>query len=128
MGIKNADIKNNSLINIGKRIIKLIASPISNYTLNSLINYLIKKEPRDANNQNFSAQLVWGHRNLVIIPSDCYKDFIDVEFEGRKYPVIREYDFCLKHIYGNNYADCPAKDRQITHHYFRAFIDERRKA
>lgn len=45
---------------------------------------------------------------------------IEVEFEGRLFRVMKEYDQLLKYLYGD-YMKLPPLDKQKTHHDFEAF-------
>lgn len=38
----------------------------------------------------------------------------EVEFEGKMYPAIKDYDYYLKRVYGD-YMKLPPKDKRITH-------------
>ena len=39
---------------------------------------------------------------------------MDFEFEGKKYPGIKDYDYYLKRVYGN-YMELPPEDKRVTH-------------
>ena len=58
-----------------------------------------------------------------IMSSDIFKDYIEVEFEGRKFMSIEKYDDYLKGIY-NNYMELPPVEMRVTHHTFDAFVKE----
>lgn len=49
-----------------------------------------------------------------------FENFIELDFEGEKYQVISQYDDFLKLIYGD-YMKLPPKDKQETHHSFKAY-------
>ncbi len=53
-------------------------------------------------------------------PKSDYLDLIEVEFEGMKFPAVRNYDVYLKHLY-NDYMKLPPKEKQVAHHSFRIF-------
>lgn len=61
---------------------------------------------------------IYGERE--IIPSEVFKDTVQVEFEGRKYPAPVGYDTYLRSLYGD-YEQDPPKDKQKTHHNFKAY-------
>lgn len=46
-----------------------------------------------------------------------------IEFEGKKVCVINGYDEYLKSIFGD-YMKLPPKDKQVSHHYFQAFLKD----
>lgn len=61
---------------------------------------------------------VYGERG--IIPADVFSDTIEIEFENGKYPAPKDYDTYLTCLYGN-YLPEPPKEKQKTHHNFRAY-------
>ncbi|MDU2582003.1 MAG: LicD family protein [Veillonella sp.] len=52
--------------------------------------------------------------NKSIYKYDWFKDFIEVEFENNKLPIIKAYDDMLKQTYGD-YMKLPPKEQQIGH-------------
>lgn len=52
-----------------------------------------------------------------------FDSYILKEFEGREYPVPIGYDVWLTAIYGD-YMQLPPVEKRITHHTFKAYIDE----
>lgn len=61
---------------------------------------------------------VYGERG--IIPAEAFAQSIDVEFEGRMFPAPIGYDTYLTCLYGD-YLPEPPKEKQKTHHSFRAY-------
>lgn len=39
---------------------------------------------------------------------------VDIKFENKKYPCIKDYDYYLKRVYGN-YMELPPEDKRVTH-------------
>lgn len=76
------------------------------------------------NNQNHRAYIgnkVWcpyGDRDIC--PSKIFSNSIEIEFEGRKFPAPVGYDAYLTRLYGN-YLPEPPKEKQKTHHAFKAY-------
>jgi lipopolysaccharide cholinephosphotransferase len=60
-----------------------------------------------------------GYNN--IIPSYVFFDCIDIDFEGRKYKAVSDYDTYLKSIFGD-YMKLPPAEEQVTHHLYDSFI------
>ena len=62
---------------------------------------------------------IYGERE--IIPSEVFSDVITVEFEGQEFPAPVGYDTYLRSLYGD-YEKDPPKEKQKTHHGFKAYI------
>ena len=56
----------------------------------------------------------------LTIPRSLFENFIEIEFEGKKYPAPAAYDTWLKAYYGN-YMQLPPIEEQKSHHVFEAF-------
>lgn len=54
------------------------------------------------------------------VPKSFFDDYVDVDFEGKKFKSLKEYDFYLRAIYGD-YLQLPPKDKQVPHHGFTAY-------
>lgn len=61
---------------------------------------------------------VYGSKG--IIPAEAFADSIEIEFEGQMFPAPVGYDTYLTCLYGN-YLPEPPKEKQKTHHAFRAY-------
>lgn len=61
---------------------------------------------------------VYGERG--IIPAEVFAEAIDIEFEGEFFPAPKGYDTYLTCLYGN-YLPEPPKEKQKTHHSFKAY-------
>lgn len=44
-----------------------------------------------------------------------YDPTAEVEFEGKKYKTLGDYEFFLKRIYGENYMQLPPMEKRVTH-------------
>ena len=53
-----------------------------------------------------------------------FDEYTEVEFEGKMYPAIKEYDKYLRNIYGD-YMQLPPIQTRVTHHDFKAFCKEK---
>ena len=51
-------------------------------------------------------------------------DCMLLPFENRYYYGSKEYDLCLKRLYGNNYMELPPKDKQITHKPIKVIFED----
>lgn len=60
------------------------------------------------------------YRLREICPKKWFDNYILVEFEGKKYRIPENYDDYLRRIYGD-YMKLPPKEKQVTHHVFKAW-------
>ena len=74
----------------------------------------------DFNKVNFAAAIGGAYREKEILPQDVFTEFIELPFEDCNFKAIKQYDKYLSAIYGD-YMKLPPKDKQISHHSFKAF-------
>ena len=63
----------------------------------------------------------YGDRERMTGP--VFKSYISVDFEGRQYKAIADYDAYLTRHFGN-YMELPPKEMQVSHHSFEAWWKE----
>jgi lipopolysaccharide cholinephosphotransferase len=88
--------------------------------------YFVKKILRESNQQKQKGSqyvgakvwCIWGERG--IIPVEVFDETIEVEFEGCMFPAPKDYDTYLTCLYGD-YLPEPPKEKQKTHHSFKAY-------
>ena len=96
----------------------LMSRPVS---FERLIPYIEKKFQR----------FEYGTTKYVMVSGSTYRmkdvwlleyaqEFVDVEFEGRKFKLFKMWHEYLSHVYGN-YMQLPPKEKQISHHDFDAY-------
>ena len=56
-------------------------------------------------------------KSVIVCNKKIFDSFIELEFEGKKYPAPIGYDEWLKAFYGN-YMELPPKEKQISNHKF----------
>lgn len=72
--------------------------------------------------KKYSANAVDNNYGLrEIMESYLFEEYVEIDFENRKYSMIKYYDEYLKKIYGD-YMKLPPIDKQITHHTFSAYF------
>ncbi len=54
------------------------------------------------------------------IPRETMEHYIKIEFEGRTFNCMRDYDYYLRTCYGD-YMQLPPIEKRVTHHSFKAF-------
>ena len=57
-------------------------------------------------------------------PISVFKSFVSADFEGKKFPIPKEYDKWLKKLYGD-YMKLPPVEKQKTHHNFVAYYKDK---
>ncbi|MBR2152245.1 MAG: LicD family protein [Clostridia bacterium] len=61
---------------------------------------------------------VYGAKGIV--PAEAFAETVDIEFEGEMFPAPVGYDTYLSCLYGD-YLPEPPKEKQKTHHTFKAY-------
>lgn len=98
------------------------------YVLSRFVNSkkLVKSLNKNISNtyKNYSYCIQLNRAKIEIFPTKIYDDYIKVPFEGKNFSCIKNYDECLKIIYGD-YMKLPPKEKQICpHSYCAYFIDK----
>lgn len=68
----------------------------------------------------YAAVVCGSYREKEILPTEVLNTFTEVEFEGKQFMAFEKYDEYLRSIYGD-YMKLPPKDKQVTHHMFKAY-------
>lgn len=68
----------------------------------------------DFNICKYVKNLVWTSHYNVKIPKKYFDEFVEVEFEGKYYKVIKEYDNYLTMVYGD-YMKLPPEHERTSH-------------
>lgn len=92
------------------------------YPLDKLVNDLSDNAQRYRGcNGRFCAQMVsYVYKEKEIQLKEYSDTYVELEFEGKKYPVQVGYDAYLKQIYGD-YMKMPPVEKRVTHHEFKAY-------
>ena len=56
-------------------------------------------------------------------PKEIFRNYILIDFEGNKFPIMQDYDKYLTQLYGD-YMKLPPKDKQISHQDYKAYYKE----
>ena len=64
-----------------------------------------------------------SYREREIMNKSAFENYIELEFEGKRFQCVKKYDEYLKKHYGN-YMELPPLEKQKTHHTYRAFLQE----
>ena len=79
---------------------------------------LARKYPYDASDM-VSSLVIRHSYSSGATPRAYYDELIPTEFEGRSFPIPKEYDAYLTSMYGD-YMTPPPEAKRTTHHYFTA--------
>jgi lipopolysaccharide cholinephosphotransferase len=71
----------------------------------------------------YSACVCGSYRSREIAEKEVYTEYIDIEFEGKTFMGLKNYDKYLSNIYGD-YMKLPPKEKQVSHHMFEAYYKE----
>lgn len=65
--------------------------------------------------------VLYGDFIVYPFPSELFREYKEIEFEGKKYMCIADTDKYLKDVYGD-YMKLPPKEKQVTHHLYDAYV------
>lgn len=111
----------------GRGIIKNLFLFFAKCVLSLLsFKYLVNKtvslaKKYDYLNSTYAGLAVWGYGKREIFPKHIYKSNMNVDFEGYTFNVPKAYNEYLSGLYGD-YMKLPPKDKQFTHHDFKAYL------
>lgn len=116
---KKAGIKGNSFAKkCAKFVVSLYAKPFG-------WKHWAKKSEKYATSFNgkgfdhiFAFSGAYGIKD--VFPKSMFDEFVELDFEGYKFPAIKQWDMYLKQLYGD-YMTPPSPEKQITHHDFKAY-------
>lgn len=112
-------IKNENFI---KHIIRIVLfyvlRPCSANWQAKRINLYAKKNDFGAS-ENVACS-VFGYGKKEETPKSAYDNYIEIDFESRKFKAFEGYEFYLKSIYGD-YMKLPPAEKQIAKHEFKAY-------
>ncbi len=54
------------------------------------------------------------------MPREAFEHYTEVEFEGKKFRCIEDWDLCLKNTYGD-YMQLPPENKRVSQHCIRAY-------
>lgn len=88
------------------------------YFVKKIIKECKKEHQKNSDYVGAKAWCIYAERG--IIPAEAFSQTIEVEFEGEKFPAPAGYDTYLTCLYGD-YLPEPPKEKQKTHHFFKAY-------
>ena len=110
---KGRSIYKNVCLLFGKLFFYLVPLKI---IINTKYNLCVPYKPSSKDICNVMA----GGGINTCIPRDYMKDFVDIEFEGRAFRCMKDYDKYLRLNYGD-YMQLPPEEKRVSTHVFKAF-------
>lgn len=93
--------------------IRFLSAPFSAHTISAIINkYCARFHEKSP---VFRGVLVFGYDAREILDANVFDEYIDLDFEGRKFKTIKNYNAYLKSIYGD-YMKLPPEEERVGHH------------
>lgn len=77
----------------------------------------------DFNQVEYVAAVGGSYREKEIMPRKIFDNYIDLQFENRKFKAIADFDIYLSSIYGD-YMKLPPEEKRVSHHLFKAYYKE----
>lgn len=105
--------------NITLAVMHILLRPISARALAMCINNLVAKYSK-VNSEKSGIVIPTDNKSKSIFPSEVFKSFTSLEFEGCEFMAIAKYDQYLATWYGD-YMQLPPEEKRHTHHSFCAW-------
>ena len=93
------------------------------FSKKSLISRIEKQYSKPFGSTEYCACVCGSYRSKEILPTSVYEEYTQLEFEGRSFMALKNYDAYLTAIYGD-YMTLPPKEKQVSHHSFTAYYKE----
>ena len=93
------------------------------FSKKSLISRIEKQYDKPFGSTEYCACVCGSYRSREILPTSVYEEYTELEFEGRSFMALKNYDAYLTAIYGD-YMTLPPKEKQVSHHSFTAYYKE----
>lgn len=77
----------------------------------------------DFEKSEFAGAIVSRFGAKETLPSSVFKEYIELDFEGKQYSCLKNYDLYLKTLYGD-YMQLPPEEKRKTHHRFKVYWKE----
>lgn len=124
MGLNLSKLKKPDSVNPVKRFAKGIAMFFcrmkgSRHYIENITKACTRKDQKGKNYKGCKVWCVYGERGIV--PAEAFAETVEVEFEGKMFPAPGGYDTYLTCLYGD-YLPEPPKEKQKTHHSFKAYL------
>ena len=69
---------------------------------------------------DFAGVVSGSYREREILPKGVFEEYINTEFEGYEFRIIKRYHEYLSSLYGD-YMKLPPEEKRVTHHSFTAY-------
>ena len=103
------------------KVVTLLAMCIPNKCLNSLQYKLMTKDKNVDSDYCVSYCSAYAIRKEYV-PKTNYFPLKEATFEGKKYPIPKEFETYLTNLYGD-YMKLPPKEKRVTHGVLRVLFD-----
>lgn len=100
------------------RILYRLVSRIGSRRLINKIDKLIRTY--DIKKTKYGSKLTVSSDKYRKTKNSMFDEVVELEFEGKKYAAPADYHEYLTIMYGD-YMQLPPKDKQVSHHYFKAY-------
>jgi len=100
-----------------KYALKLLYYPSRSKTISDY-DVLISSYPFEKSSYAGVYLTAYGDRERL--KKEVFSSYVDMEFEGKRYKCIKDFDIYLSSLYGN-YMELPPEDKRVSLHIFPAY-------
>lgn len=112
--VKNVSVSRNLM----KYLLKFLLLPVSYNLIGNKCQQILKSFDNRKNRRKGQMACIW-HEPWVF-DANLIDEFVDVEFEGRLFPVMKGFDAYLREQYGD-YMQLPPEEKRVAKHDYKAY-------
>lgn len=69
----------------------------------------------------FVGNSVWSGKEKDVFEKNLFDEYVEIEFEGHYFMVVKQYENVLSQLYGN-WKELPSIEERVGHHYYDLFF------
>ena len=116
-------VPHNKALWFAKYVIKRIAFPFYGSVLDikKKIETIAKSTPFETS--SYAGVILGELGDREVVKKSVFDTYVDMPFEGKMFPAIKEFDIYLRALYGD-YMKLPPVEQRVSHHPYDSYVDD----